>query len=479
MSDESQESECGISISEEMGDGELQVESELQPVDEIQPEELEKCIVNIEALLEFDPTGSLQAPIDNNNEQKPSIVSDISKPKPVHFKTHNAWEFVRFMRARYGLNVGSFLGYIHENRDQVLSYYQTKEKYRCTKGFLEYLLMNSCILVFAILSFQKQWGTEGVDSTETEENTTDLRDQRYSGVFEKLHQCVMEDPMVFKSEMVAMDCQIPWFVVQAVYTKHSKLSERFGTSIEKLARSCFDDLYPKVHESKKNNDTSPLGGFKHLLHMFHSTRSPEGKFSGDMRLLQPIKMKWFYIPSATDLQISATYFRKHAGDSINVSYHVRTLSGVMKLAPWHIFDNSIEIYKDLLKFESVYGEVCGFPITAYVACMVHLIQTEDDVRILQANGIIPITRGNRNNVLCEVEELKESLSDDVPMSDDLYDLSKKITAHHERKSTKYYGEFKRFYFASPWMTISVIAGIIYFSFNLIDAIYNALFYYKI
>ncbi|XP_078149418.1 uncharacterized protein LOC144544732 [Carex rostrata] len=467
---------------------EIQQVDEVQSVDDIQPEEFDEWVVDIADRLDnllSDPTKSLQASTDSNSEQKPSILSDILKPKIVHFgeyssvETHNAWEFVAFMRDYFGLNVRSFLEDIQGRKDLVLSYYQTKEKHRCSKDFLEYLLINSCILVFAILSFQDRWNRR-VDSTGTKEQTTDPRDQRYSGVFNKLNQHIMEDEIIFKCEMVSMDCQIPWFVVQAVYTKHSDLSKFVGTPIDELALSCFVDLYPRVHESKVNAGTLPPGGFKHLLHMFHWTRSPEGKFLVETRSLQPpMKMDLFYIPSATDLELSATVFIKHVSDSINVSYRDKRLSGVMQLSPWLIFDYSIKIYKGLLLFESVYGELCGFPITAYVACMVWLLQTDDDVRLLCTNGIVRSTRDDKNSVLRSVEELKKILSDDVPMSDDLYELSKKMTAHHERKSPRYYGEFISRYFANPWLTISVIVGIIYFFVNVIDAIYNTLSYYKI
>ncbi|XP_078149700.1 uncharacterized protein LOC144545020 [Carex rostrata] len=440
----------------------IQVIGNIQQVEEIKSEQLDEIIVNIEAGLESDePTGTLQAPTDNNSEQKPSIVSNILKPKIVHFETHKAWEFVRFMRDNFGLNVREFLKYIHDNKDLVLSYCQSKEKY-CTKDFLEYLLINSCILVFAILSFQNKWNP---------------KEKWYSGVFEKLHQCIMEDSMVFKCAMLSMDCQIPWFVVEAVYTEYSNLKSMFvDIQIDKLALSCFDNLYPKVHESKVNDGTLPKGGFKHLLHMFHWTRSHKGEFLVETRSSQPVKMNRFYIPSATDLQKSATVFRKHGSNSNSVLFTDGRLSGVMELAPWYIFDNSIEIYKALLVFESVYGEFCGFPITAYLACMVHLLQTDDDVRILLTNGIIPSTMGNRNNVLRSVEEIKKILLDDVPMSEELHKLSKRITDHHKRKSPRYFGEFKSRYFATPWITISLIVGIIYFSVNFIESV-SAVIYY--
>ena len=100
----------------------------------------------------------------------------------------------------------------------------------------------------------------------------------------------MRDPIMVKSVMLHMNHQIPWFVLEAVYAKHSNLSKLVGTPINILAMSCFDDLYPRVHKSKVHGGTItlPPSGFKHLLHLFHWTRTPEGKFLVDTRSLQPI-----------------------------------------------------------------------------------------------------------------------------------------------------------------------------------------------
>ncbi|XP_078169247.1 uncharacterized protein LOC144563639 [Carex rostrata] len=277
-----------------------------------------------------------------------------------------------------------------------------------------------------------------------------------------------------------MDYQIPWFVVEAVYRKHSNLNKIFDIPIHKLALLCFEKFYPRsMHKSKVHYDTITLApdGFKHLLHIFHWSRSPEGKFRTISRPFK--KMDSFYIPSASSMHLSETVFKKHADGSIDVSYSHRRLSGVMKLAPWHISEYSPKIYESLLRFERGYGLFCGYPFTAYVACMVCLLQTEEDVQLLRAKGIIPSTRNDEKEVLSSVKQFRTFLCDDVPMSNDLANLSAKVMANHQRSVIRYYGEFKSRYCSNPWITASVIAGICLFVLTFLQTMYGMLSYYKL
>ncbi|XP_078149692.1 uncharacterized protein LOC144545013 [Carex rostrata] len=433
------------------------------------------------------PTESLQASTDS--EENPSIFTACDDGRLIYFRSYylhpdfglrkscRGWQFVAFMRRWFDLDVGSYLEYIQEKEHIALGYYREKGSFYSKEVFREYLLINSCILVFVILLFQNvQDGIEILSGTK--EKRRDPKDQR-SIEFYILYQYIMEDSMKIKLQMLTMDYQIPWFLVECMYKKHSNLSELVGTPINELAFSCFDDLYPGVHRSKVHGGTGigtlPPGGFKHLLHIFHWTRTPAGKYQGETRsLLKPTKkMDNFYVPTATDLKLSATVFEKHAG--IHVSFHDRRLSGVMEIAPLHIFKYSISIYNELLEFERGYMD-CGFPVTAYVACIVYLLHTEGDVRILRANGIIPSMGNDENDVLCSVKELKELICwDDIPMSDDLYDFSKKVRAHHERPSSKYYGEFKSRYCANPWIAISVVAGVCLFFLTFFQSVIQAVF----
>ena len=87
--------------------------------------------------------------------------------------------------------------------------------------------------------------------------------------------------------------------------------------------------------------TVPEGGFKHLLHIFHWSRTPDGKY----RVFRE-PAKWIgklHIPTATDLQLSQTVFIKDEGGSIYVSYCDGRVSGVMQLSPLHLLYYSTKL----------------------------------------------------------------------------------------------------------------------------------------
>ena len=135
----------------------------------------------------------------------------------------------------------------------------------------------------------------------------------------------MKDQIKTKIDMLRIRNQIPWFVVEAVFT-NSSLSELFGTRIDRLAMSCFDDLYPRVNKSKVKGGNLPSGGFKHLLHIFHWTRTPEeeGRWlvhTKPEQEQQPAKrFAEFYIPNAMNLLESATSFKRLDSSSIDVDF---------------------------------------------------------------------------------------------------------------------------------------------------------------
>ncbi|KAG2632393.1 hypothetical protein PVAP13_2NG084200 [Panicum virgatum] len=223
-------------------------------------------------------------------------------------------------------------------------------------------------------------------------NNSDSADQR-SLQFSILYQRIMKDQIKTKIDMLRIRNQIPWFVVEAVFT-NSSLSELFGTRIDRLAMSCFDDLYPRVNKSKVKGGNLPSGGFKHLLHIFHWTRTPEeGKWlvhtKSDQE--QPAKrFAEFYIPNATNLLESATSFKRLDSSSIDVAYSNKRISALMQVTPLHLFPYSYEIFYQLLNFEQRYPAY-GLPVTAHFACKKSLLQTKADVKLLQKKGIVQNT----------------------------------------------------------------------------------------
>lgn len=293
----------------------------------------------------------------------------------------------------------------------------------------------------------------------------------------------MKDQIKTKIDMLRIRNQIPWLVVEAVFT-NSSLSQLFGTRIDRLAMSCFDDLYPRVNKSKVTGGNLPSGGFKHLLHIFHWTRTPE---DGNKWLVhtrseqeQPSKrFAEFYIPNATNLLESATSFKRLDSSSIDVIYSKKTISALMQVTPLHLFPYSNEIFRHLLNFEQRYPAY-GLPVTAHFACMRSLLQTKADVKLLQKNGIVQNTMKGEEDVLSFLHDVGHFLVDEVRacIPHDLDSLSEKVIEHHERGVSIAYSEFKSQFCPNRWVIISVIAAITLFVLTFIQTLYSVLAYYK-
>ncbi|KAF3325304.1 hypothetical protein FCM35_KLT10375 [Carex littledalei] len=230
-------------------------------------------------------------------------------------------------------------------------------------------------------------------------------------------------------------------------------------------------------EKFDGGDTIPEGGFKHLVHIFHWSSIPNGKYVLDPSRTNNLTISNFHIPSASELQLSQTVFIKDRGGSIDVSYGDGRISGVMQLTPWKLHHISTKLYESFLIFEQNYLEV-GKPFTAYVACLYCLLKTEADVKILRENGIIRNTIFDDKNVLCYVQELKTLIDDTLRMPNELVILKEKVMEHHKKSIYRVYGEFKKRYCSNTWIVISVIAGILLFVLTFIQTVYGTLSYYK-
>ncbi|KAJ3691540.1 hypothetical protein LUZ61_020704 [Rhynchospora tenuis] len=438
--------------------------------------------------------------LDRTKLQPALAVLDTSKDKPSIYWTgshperfpigilllkssgnirDNMWEYVAFMTRWLGLDVTLFLKSMKEREDLVKNYYhyggedyQRYFAFRDSYYLQESLLVASCFLAVAILLLQKvRNGAEILRGSRG--NNSDERSLQFS----ILYQRIMKDQIKTKIDMLRIRNQIPWFVVEAVFT-NSSLSKLFGTRIDGLAMSCFDDLYPRVNKSKVTGGNLPSGGFKHLLHIFHWTRTPEeGKWPVQQE--QPAKrFAEFYIPNATNLLESATSFKRLDSSSNDVVYSIKRISALMQVTPLHLFPYSNEIFRHLLNFEQRYPAY-GLPVTAHFACLKSLLQTKEDVKLLQKNGIVQNTMKGED-VLSFLHDIGNFLVGEVRASipDDLHSLSVKVVEHHERDVSIAYSEFKSQFCPNRWVIISVIAAFTLFVLTFIQTIYSALAYYK-
>ncbi|KAJ1690360.1 hypothetical protein LUZ63_014515 [Rhynchospora breviuscula] len=397
----------------------------------------------------------------------------------------NMKKYAAFMKRWIGLNLNNHLRYIQERENQVRCYYSGFLKNFLIKDrqtFLETLTNVSCFLAFAIISFQNVI-SNGIkilrDSRDRESETQNERSTHFS----ILYQEIMQQQLEIKLDMLNLSNQIPWFAVQAVFSNSdlSKLLNDTGTDIHSLVFSCFDDLYPSVYKFKVHGGPSkyPKGGFKHLLHIFHWTRTPEEKYPHGFSSAQsPKTLDTFYIPSATDLLESATVFYKIDDSSNDVRYHDKIITAQMHLTPLILCEYSLELFGSLLDFEQWYLD-CGFPVTKYIACMARLLQTEEDVKLLEQKGIVRTsTVTDRQNTLREIKKIGSVLPVMSYLPDEIDDMSKKVRKHHDSRASRLSADLKSQFCPNKWVFISVTAAICLFILSFIQTLYGTLGYYK-
>jgi Plant protein of unknown function len=393
------------------------------------------------------------------------------------------WEYVAFMSQWLGFDLKLYLEDMKEKEDLARRCYMETDRWHLVSDsncFLESLMVGSCFLGFAIVLFQKdhEIGIETLKGTDYISDK-DLRSKQFKILYRK----IMNPPTRTKLDMLNLGNQIPWFAVEAVFTRsnlHRVYSDKY--SIEKLAMSCFDDLFPRVNKFKVQNGALPIDGFEHLLHIFYWTRTPENnRWEPDDRTHQRLPLKRFgmlYIPSATELLGSATVIGKLTSGFCDAEYSTRRISALMQIAPLDLFPYSHEIFSTLLKFEQHYrGELT---LTVYIACMKGLLQTKEDVKLLQKNGIVRNTLKDEKEVLDFVQHFwKYLLEVDAAIPFSFIRFSDEVNEHHEKGLARCYAGFKSHFCPSRWVMISIIAGITLFALTVIQSLYTVLGYYKI
>ncbi|XP_078167953.1 uncharacterized protein LOC144562623 [Carex rostrata] len=443
---------------------------EIQPLEEISTsKEMDEWVAEIGA--RHIPPGfshATRSSMDIHLERRPSIFGNWQSWDDfgVSFLPETEkWQIFACMTHWYDINVRLYLLYLQKKEAVAWSYYHgVNKQFRAenSKRFIEYLMVNSCFLIFVMLSSSGEESRK-VITDKVIDHPIGLtgRDINSSLKF------ISEDHLQIYKYLFTLKYQIPWVFVEAVYTEFSDLSKLCAIPIHKLARLFMRETEPIEHPSKVDGSTVPKGGFKHLVHIFHWSRQPDEKYVVD-------STRWFnsfHIPSATKLQLSQIVFQKDMDTSIDVSYSDnKRVSAVMQLTPWFISPLKRVLYESLLRFETLYTD-CEIPFMVHFACMACLLKTEADVQVLRESGVINSpTSFDDKDVLLFVQELKTFISRNHRLPNKLVTLEKNVMAHHKKSVYRVYGEFKKRYCSNPWIIISVIAGIILFILTFIQTV---------
>lgn len=417
-------------------------------------------------------------------------------------------EITRYMAKYCSLDTKKYLNEMVENEEAVRSCYDKDLSEWSSAEFQMMLLLDSSFILFVMDGFC----------------TRNLEPDYHYVEYMALHLDVREHSEPIKLDLLTVDNQIPFSAIKILLGCFPQDSSICKKSIEELVLCCFDDLWPVKNEEqvleqdlgKRRNEEQILekerkeeqvrsngvpsfleeqeiplfleveetnrgapGQFLHLLHLFHWSRIPKEGYEMDHEDRGSRNALQLYIPSATELQKSATKFKKkHSGSSLNITFNrgLTSVSGAINIPILQLYDYSKLIFRNLIAFEATpTNSVLCF--TAYTACMSRMLQREDDVKLLREGGIVASTNYKDADIVKFFEELNKEV-EGVEMPDTLRKLYTDVTDHHNSRISKWWGNFMLQYCPNFWVGLSLIAAILIFTLSFLQALYGMLPYYR-
>lgn len=265
-------------------------------------------------------------------------------------------------------------------------------------------------------------------------------------------------------DLLKIENQIPFFIIQLLFELLKTPADE-EIDLANLALQLFSDIHPN---KSRAFPVIPRNKIHHLLHLFHSTLTP----SEPTTLALPKHVpEW--IPCATDLKLAGVRFKKDesARSFLDVSFK----NGLMEIPQLRIYDYTPSLFRNLIAFEQCYPGTKTY-ITIYAAFMDCIIDTADDVKLLDLKGILV----NRLSTDEAVAHLFNHLCNQIHYASDrnyLSDLFIDVKRYHESKWQRWRAGLIRDYFGNPWAGIAVVAAVVLFLLTIEQSIFAALSYF--
>ncbi|XP_020276434.1 UPF0481 protein At3g47200-like [Asparagus officinalis] len=263
-------------------------------------------------------------------------------------------------------------------------------------------------------------------------------------------------------DLLKVENQMPFFVVQILFDILQTPADK-GINLQDLVLKLFHDIHP----NKSVAFTSiPRNKIHHLLHLFHSTLIPSTE---QIHVTTPPE----WIPCASELKLAGIKFKQNeaAESFLDVSFK----DGLMEIPQLRIYDYTSSVFRNLIAFEQCYPGSKTY-ITIYAAFMDCIIDTAEDVKLLDLKGIL-VNRLSTDEV---VADLFNQLCNQIHYASDmnyLGDVFVKVKKYHESKWHRWRAGLIRDYFSNPWAGIAVVAAIVLFLLTIEQSIFDALSYF--
>ena len=300
-------------------------------------------------------------------------------------------------------------------------------------------------------------------------------------------QEIVDDPIfktrwklpVIRLDLLKLENQIPFFVLQELYMLTSSGHERplIDVSLEFFGPLLARAQRTPAHDNSLAQEQAP----DHLLALFHSTFIPNETLNIP-RANGSVKLdKKCLIPSVSELQRVGIFLKSGDGNLLDIKYHshhmtVLTGRASLEIPPLFIDHKTGPILRNLVAYEQCDKIVKPY-FTSYIMFFDGLVNTPEDVQILRKRKIFYHVLGSDN----EVSELLNNLTKDVA-----YDwrecylspLIEKICRRSNKAYLKFQAAIRREYFSSPVNCISYLITFLLLYLSVIQTMFTIFAYIR-
>ncbi|XP_077240370.1 UPF0481 protein At3g47200-like [Tasmannia lanceolata] len=271
-------------------------------------------------------------------------------------------------------------------------------------------------------------------------------------------------------DMILLENQLPFFILQQLFD----LIQNPNSSLMELADNCF------INRFKLNGETRPREVF-HLLHLFHlkhqpneiehTKKKPSSFYSQLLPAPNPPQPRLdITIPCAARLNEAGIKFKK-GGEKDNF-LEVKFIEGVLILPPLAVEDDTECRFRNLIAFEQCCPRLVTF-FTTYAVFMDDIINTSDDVQILEEKGIIVNLLGSEQKVAELFNNICLYVVIDVDSSY-LREIFKEVSIYGANDWNKCRAKLMHDYFNNPWSVFSLVGATLLLILTLLQAVFSGI-----
>ncbi|KAL7265505.1 hypothetical protein ACSBR1_003308 [Camellia fascicularis] len=247
-------------------------------------------------------------------------------------------------------------------------------------------------------------------------------------------------------------------------------------------------LYNQYRQQQSHkNDPEPK--ICHILHFLcnQDRQKQEVPSSTENKKKQQDSPKTNSMPPASELEYAGVKFEVSKDNPFEVQFEDPPVlfwccrRASFKIPILRISAATERLLRNLIAFEQCYtgfdrntgNARLDFYFTSYATLMDRLVDTENDVQVLEKAGVIYSRLGDRE----EASDLFHSLCKEIVLPRDSFyfaEACNQAASHSKRRWPKYLGYLRRTYFNNPWTFIAFLVAFIVFGIQVAQLVRNFL-----